>query len=423
MQILPIELQEHVFTCLFSSNPSLVQLSKIRRLNAFSKETIDNYISSLIQRQDTQVLKSLGVGHHAVSTLHFASSSWSTFMYCASKKCCICRKKFNGQIRSIGVFAHDECIKSKCISTTYLCRPFSKAATERVSSNVIHALNMRASLTETLITSYLPSISWNGYSKYFGEFTYTQVFVGPHVPMLQRNKTLLGWLYDTDDELLKTIDIEKKWIHFYDNKAFEEECKRKRKNDELEERRLHALKARQEQLQKWLNENCVDMNIDDFKSVEPLSSFFSKTVKSVVTFSRIKNTILYLQKVQMLQNELNVDLKFMLSLPLPSNEQEWLQFSTNIKKKLDLQMEAEKYQRETEERNAKRIKASKQFKDRNQCINSFIASDSIQFEFLPMNNYERRKIQEYCERKRLLTKSEGEGELRRLIVYKSDLQS
>ena len=222
MESLPLEIQNHVITSLFSSNPSFVQLSRVRTLNVFFKEAIDIYTSRLIQMRDTQALRSLGVGHHAVSTLHFASSSWSTFMYCASKKCCICHKKFNGQLRSIGVFAHDECIKRKCVSTTYLCRPFCKTAMERVSSYIIKALNMRAPLTENLIKSYLPYITWNGYSKYFGEFTYTQVFVGPHIPMISRNKTLLGWLYDTDDELLKTIDIENKWIDFYDNKAFEE---------------------------------------------------------------------------------------------------------------------------------------------------------------------------------------------------------
>tara|TARA_Y100000746_G_scaffold232341_1_gene248865 strand:- start:1874 stop:2752 length:879 start_codon:yes stop_codon:yes gene_type:complete len=290
---------------------------------------------------------------------------------------------------------------------------------ERVSSYIIKALNMRAPLTENLIKSYLPYITWNGYSKYFGEFTYTQVFVGPHIPMISRNKTLLGWLYDTDDELLKTIDIENKWIDFYDNKAFEEECKRKQKRDELEERRLHALNARQEQLQMWLNKNCVNTNIDDFKSVEPFLSFFSKTVKCSVTFARIKTTILYLQKVKTLQNELNVDFEFMLSHSLPSNEEEWLQFSTNINEKHERQIEAEKYRRETEERNAKRNKAHKQFKNRNQCINSFIASSSTQFEFLPMNDYERSKLHEHCQRKGLLTRSEGDGELRRVIVYKS----
>ena len=110
----------------------------------------------------------------------------------------------------------------------------------------------------------------------------------------------------------------------------------------------------------------------------------------------------------------------MFSYPLPSNEDEWQQFSANIKEEFNRKMEDEKLRREAEERNAKRRKAYEQFSNRRRWIHSFIESDATQFECLPMTNYERHKIHEQCQKRGLCTKSEGEGELRRVIVYKSN---
>lgn len=322
--LLPAELHSHIMSLLFVSNPSVIEFSRMRLLSKYFQLMIDAYIQQLIVDKDLTALRNAGVGSLALSTLHFASASWSSYMFIASKRCCLCRKGFNGQIRSIGAFAHDECIKKNCVSTAYLCQPFSKQAIERISQNVLFALEMRASLPENAVIASLPSISWKGWSRYHGQYTYKQVFIGPHIPMLERKKTLLGWLYETDKEMYNVINYARKWSQFYTNKLRDEERQEVAKKNELDAKRQDALNERRLRLDVWLKKNNITVDIDKFKAFAPLSLFLSKTITGA-PFKRIQPVLTFLPKVEELLNDFQVGTEYLLhSLPGSPEELEHL---------------------------------------------------------------------------------------------------
>lgn len=405
----PDELFLQIISFYFQSNPTLVQLARIRRLCVRAWNSIDSYIEELLRSRDVVTLRRLGMGSRALSTLQFANPSWSTYMYTSSKRCCLCGQSFNGQIRCIGVFAHDDCIKRKCVSVTYLCRPFSHQAMDRLPSGILHALRMRAPLSETLTTTSLPTITWSSFSTYFGPFEYTQVFAGPTVPMLTRAQTLLGWLYDTDDELHRVIAGARKWQEHQIRMLHEEEEKRQVVKEALQSRRREASAKRTLKLQKWLQKE--ELKIEAFFGCEPFVSFCAETLHTVA-FSKVKLAAKYVPKVEELLQEYGVGIDF-LPARLPTNDDELLDVKEHICKRLQKIREKEEKARLLEEENKARKareRANRQFKTMKYLLNSFLQSDNREFHFLPMNNYCRMKIHEHCAKLGLLSESvHGEG--------------
>ena len=415
---LPIEISLYILDNWFEYNPTFIQLSRLRCINNLFKLRINEYITNIMRMNVN--LRKFGIGAHAASTIQYANPCWISYQYIAGKKCCICEKKFNGQVRSIGAFAHDECIKTKCISTVYVCRPFSEQGIARMNQHkgLLAGLEMRASLTESTIN--IPKITWNGWSKHHGEYTYDQVFVSD-IPMIRRDQTLLGSLYETDEELKQVIKYETRWQHEFQRKEREEIEKEKQKVEEMKRRKLDALSQRKSCLKEWLVKNKINVDIKAYYNYEPIRQYLQPNI-SAPSFTKVTAAILLLPRVEQMLQDIGGNITHLNRLP--TDEMSFKQTRCYIENTLKMQREAEERKRiENERRQIEHEKWSKrnfQFKNRTNIINTFLQSSETQFIFEPMNSYERRKVHEACSKKNIITRSEGDDydESRYVVMFK-----
>lgn len=139
-----------------------------------------------------------------------AKPGFLAFAFMRTRTCVLCRQYFSGCVSEIGVYAHQACILSQSLATIYLQRPITARAQARMAETNRRLLPaVRASDPHAF--DDLATLELSGYNRGHGQYDYDIALVGPVVPMLARERTILGAACKTDSrifELVNTYEVE-----------------------------------------------------------------------------------------------------------------------------------------------------------------------------------------------------------------------
>jgi len=323
-----------------NNETKIVDLSRLRAVNTAFRDYVDKQIESFLK--DPYKMRILGYrGRPSYSfnslELYDVRPLFSSLRYLAKNKCCICEKPFKGTLKpmefkneAIGILAHGKCIRSKCVSIKTVCNVLTplqpSASRKELNRNfgLKAALEMRGQINKSEIISSLPVITCKGNAIYernlihneFEEMVETDwiaeeeaeeylsrfkelVFVDK-VPMIKREDSLLGWLYETEEELERVVKIDCAWDIEVRKRLLQERPTALNEEGirelELKKKRQNALQKREQKLQQWLERNNYEIDVPKYYGKEPFKSYLQPLV-SAPSFSTIISTLEILPRV------------------------------------------------------------------------------------------------------------------------------
>ena len=212
-----------------------------------------------------------------------APKSFVVFSAMRARRCVLCKAPFSGAVNELGLYAHPACVAKQAttVSMYYMKSPLTEKAKMRLDQT--HPLLVPA-VKQEIDLDGIRIASRSGFgSNGMGSYTYDVAMLGPTIPTIPRDWTVLGKLFSTDEALEEALRVQIERDQKEKKEKQKRDAERQEKANDLAARRDASLKHRVDSFEAKRAGSTFVRTVTEFKALvgeTKYGNFFSNVLKS-----------------------------------------------------------------------------------------------------------------------------------------------